>query len=188
MWTRLTCDSFGNVISSPASADGPTQADLPAGPMIARCGPEAAPASHSAAHPLDAANDSRTPATFGLSGSGSSELAALLPSLANRLPAPLIGSLRSKLTWKVLDIGLGLRISRLARSGLTTYGREFGFLATPTATANQGAPSMRKHKGCRGIEVSPQAWCKRMGYPLEWLAAAPCADSATPSSRKSRRK
>ena len=38
-----------------------------------------------------------------------------------------------------------------------------------------------KHPGCRGMEVSPQAFCRRMGYPVEWLYAV----SATQSCRKS---
>ena len=56
---------------------------------------------------------------------------------------------------------------------LTTFGPDFGYLATPTATANQSAPSMMKHPGCRNFvevfgEVSPSAYEYLMGWPLGW--------------------
>lgn len=61
---------------------------------------------------------------------------------------------------------------------LTTFGPDFGYLATPTATANQSAPSMMKHPGCRNFvevfgEVSPSAFEYLMGWPLGWTDLKP---------------
>lgn len=70
------------------------------------------------------------------------------------------------LTWKVAATKSRRRLKfRLVPSDSITGGRASGFLHTPTATANQGAPSMRRWPSCRGIEVSPEAWERRMGLP-----------------------
>lgn len=73
---------------------------------------------------------------------------------------------------------------RLVPSDTITGGRASGFSATPTATANQGAPSMQKHPGCRGLEMTPEAWERRMGYPEGWTDIG-CVPSVTQSSRRS---
>lgn len=82
------------------------------------------------------------------------------------------------LTWKPSGTKLRHRSRfRLVPSDTITSGRATGFLATPTATANQGAPSMQKHPGCRGIIVEPEEWERRMGYPRGWTD---CECSETP--------
>ena len=59
-----------------------------------------------------------------------------------------------------------------------TFGKDFGYLATPTATANQSAPSMSKHPGCRNFvavfgKTSPLAFEWLMGWPLGWTDLKP---------------
>ena len=186
MWKPLTCDGFGNVTFSQESEAGPMPPDLLESPTPCRYGPEAAPASRSAQPQAEKVAACHQKSTSGPSGFASSELAVLLPSLGSRFPLPVLGLMRSLMDWRQRAIPSGRLISRLARLGQTTYGTGSGYLATPTATANQDAPSMQKHKGCRGVVVSPAEWCRRMGYPPEWLAAAPFyGDSETPSSRRS---
>lgn len=66
---------------------------------------------------------------------------------------------------------------------LTMSARGSGSLrvATPTATANQWAPSMQKHPGCRelvriyGPEAYPEAFEQLMGWPIGWTACEPLA-------------
>jgi hypothetical protein len=98
-------------------------------------------------------------------------------------------TLRSRmwfLTWKRTTTKSRRRWKfRLVPSDLITGGRASGFSATPTETANQGCPSMQKWPGCRGIEMTPEAWERRMGYPEGWTHVA-WEPSATPSSRRSR--
>jgi hypothetical protein len=58
---------------------------------------------------------------------------------------------------------------RLVPLDKTTGGRASGFAATPTATANQLAPSMQKHPGCRLIaDLKPETLERRMGFPPGW--------------------
>lgn len=69
----------------------------------------------------------------------------------------------------------------------TTFGSDFGYLATPTATANQSAPSMRKHAGCRNFvkvfgSVTPEAYEYLMGWPLGWTDLKPLATDKCPSA------
>lgn len=49
------------------------------------------------------------------------------------------------------------------------------WLATPTATANQAAPSMQKHPGCRawGGRIDPESFEWAMGMPTGWTECAP---------------
>ena len=79
----------------------------------------------------------------------------------------------SAMTWKPWVIPSGRQFYRLTVSRKTILENGFTLLATPTRTANQAAPSMRKHPGCIGIEVTPQKWRTRMGYPAEWAECAP---------------
>lgn len=84
-----------------------------------------------------------------------------------------VNSTRWWLTWKPLTTKSRRHLKfRLAPSDWITGGRASGFAATPTATANQGAPSMQKHPGCRGLEMTPRAWERRMGYPDGWTDIA----------------
>jgi hypothetical protein len=87
------------------------------------------------------------------------------------------------LIWRGSDTRSRRRLKfRLVPSDTITGGRASGFLATPTATANQGAPSMMKHPGCRDIIMDPEVLEERMGFPKGWTDLG---HSATRSSRKS---
>ena len=60
----------------------------------------------------------------------------------------------------------------------TIYGKEFGYLHTPTCTANFAAQSMQKHKSCRNFtEVfgrpSPTSFEHLMGWPIGWTDLKP---------------
>ena len=58
-------------------------------------------------------------------------------------------------------------------------GRDGGYLATPTATANQWCPSMQKHPGCRGLarafgpSQKTTAFEFLMGWPIGWTDLKP---------------
>ena len=184
MCSQTTCGDTCNAISSQESAGGLSHSSLQDGQLSGQCGQGAVLASLSAQQAEGAVAALDQTSTSGPIGSASSGLDALLPSLASRLPMPLIGLLRCGMTWKAVPMPSGLPISRLARSGLTTYGREFGFLHTPTCAQNMSAPSMQKHKCCRGVIVSAAEFGRRMGYPEAWLSAAPAEALVTPSSRK----
>lgn len=121
--------------------------------------------------------------TSGQIGVLSSLNVALTHSLVSRLSADP-GSIASLLTCGVWTTPSGLRFFRLSASVKTINENGFILWGTPTATANQACPSMRKWPGCRGMEVSPEAFARRMGYQHEWLR---CLDLAMPLSRKSRK-
>jgi hypothetical protein len=72
------------------------------------------------------------------------------------------------LTWKPAATKSKRLKFRLVPSDTIIGGRASGFLATPTATANQSAPSMQKHPGCRGVDLTPEILEKRMGFPIGW--------------------
>lgn len=60
----------------------------------------------------------------------------------------------------------------------TTLGKDIGFLATPTATANQDCPSMMKHAGCRTLVmafgvITGEVFEWLMGWPQQWTALEP---------------
>jgi hypothetical protein len=181
-------DSLGNVIFSPVSEDGRSPQDSPGGPTTANCGPEAARANLSAMPAEVRQREGMIKGTYGQHGDGLSLSADLQPFLESRLPVPLIGSLKCAMTWKAKDMRSRHGLSRLRLLVLTIEGKDCGFLHTPTCAQNMAAPSMQKHKCCRGVVVTPQEFCRRMGYPTEWLRAAPAKASATRSSRKSPRK
>jgi len=70
--------------------------------------------------------------------------------------------------------GIAYRLPTLAR---LTEGIASGLLPTPTTQANQLAPSMQKHAGCRllskmaggvGGVVSPMMYEWQMGFPMGW--------------------
>ena len=185
----LTCPpaisgDIPNAISSPGSVDGPMLSGLPDGQTIVPSGQGLVPVSRF--HPpLEvAAAASKATSISGQSGASLLLQRALATSLANRLPKPpLIGIPSSAMTWRELAMPSGRLTCRLAVSAKIMRAHGFILLATPTATANQSCPSMMKWPGCNGVEVSPEAWCKRMGYPIEWLH---CAPSETQLFRKSR--
>jgi hypothetical protein len=67
------------------------------------------------------------------------------------------GSTRCSLTWKPMATPGGRLLFRLVQKTPPTSDSESGsWLATATATANQLAPSMQKHKGCRAMWPTPR--------------------------------
>jgi hypothetical protein len=67
-------------------------------------------------------------------------------------------STKSLLTWRPMATPGGRLLFRLAPKTLPTSDSESGsWLATATAAANQLAPSMMKHKGCRALWPTPTA-------------------------------
>jgi len=133
-----TCDrqislDIRSVISSPASVDGATRSDSPAGPMLGPYGPD--PALASLSRKQVAALAQQTNATFGPYGAISFSSAALQQSLVSRLRARLqsSGSTLFKLTWKA-DVTPSQRlIYRLRASVLRTSGKDCTSWPTPTA-------------------------------------------------------
>ena len=180
----MTCADIPSATSLPESADGHTPCDSQNGPMTDLFGQVVAPANHSLAQVRGAGCGGMTTDIFGPFGKHSSLNANLALSLESKLPQQGIGLMKYAMTWRAWGTPLGRQFCRLQVSVLTM--RELGctLLATPTATANQDAPSMRKHLGCLGIEVSQRSWRARMGYPVEW---AQCAPMAMPSCRPSRK-
>lgn len=78
------------------------------------------------------------------------------------------GSTRSRMIWKPWITKCGRLGFQLVRAGLTTYGRAVGWSATPTAKANQTAPSMQKWPGCRNVDLTPEVLEERMSFPRGW--------------------
>ena len=61
---------------------------------------------------------------------------------------------------------------------LTTYGKDIGYLHTPTTQGNYCAPSMQKHASCRAWvsvfgRVTPEAQEYLMGWPIGWSGLKP---------------
>ena len=60
----------------------------------------------------------------------------------------------------------------------TTFGKDFGFVHTPTCTANYAAPSMQKWKSCQNFvqafgRPSPKNHEWLMGWPIGWTDFKP---------------
>ncbi len=175
----MTSEDTPKPTSSQGSADGRSPFDWPDGLTIDLFGQVRARVKLSQAR-LEA---EMSQTICGPTGIPSSLQIALEKSLASRLPLKSIGLMASAMTWMHWVTLSGRRFFRLSVSAKTMRALGFTLRATPTATANQASPSMAKWVGCAGIEVTPQTWCQRMGFPAEWLS---CAPSATPSSHKSR--
>ena len=90
------------------------------------------------------------------------------------------------LTWRGADTKSRRRLKfRLVPSDTIIGGRASGFLHTPTRAANMAAPSMQKHKCCRGLEMNPEEWERRMGFPPDWTDLEPLGTPSCPKSQKS---
>lgn len=116
MFEPMTCEDTASVTSSPVLGSGPTPCGSPDGPMTAKSGPEAVPASHSV-RPAKARR-SRTKGTFGQSSFASSKNDDLSFALASRL-RPLTDSLGStlfSLTWTARITPAGRSICALRAS------------------------------------------------------------------------
>jgi hypothetical protein len=120
--THATLRDLRNVISSPASVDGPTPCASPAGPTTDLSGQAPVPANHLAS--LAKAGEQPTSGTCGLSSIASSASVALQSFLANRLHRALDvnGSPECVLTWKEWDMGPQPPICALRASARRTSG------------------------------------------------------------------
>ena len=69
----------------------------------------------------------------------------------------------------------------------TMFGKDIGYLHTPTTMANFCAPSMQKHPGCRNWvkvfgKITPNHYEWMMGWPLGWTDLKPLATDKFPSA------
>ena len=186
---QRTLGDTDRLTGSRALEAGATPSDLRASQTIEKCGPAHVHANHSQARRTGNLQGRTTDAISRLIGYGSSLNAVLARSLVSRLPKPGIGLMASAMKWKLWTTPSGRQFSRLQVSVSTMRAIGFSLSATPTATANQAAQSMQKWPGCRGIEVTPEAWCRRMGFPPAWLNCAPSATQLSqivrqPSSKR----
>ena len=198
-----TSEGSSSAISSPASGDGVTPSDSPAGQMTEPSGLGAVPVSRSRVRAPKLAGTMR--AIFGQRGHGSSASAALTLSLVSRLKARLdtAGSTVFVMTWREKTTPSGRSVCRLVASARHTPGRAFGSLPTPVARdyrngLHSKAALERRKLNSRGVNLNeymermlgrggtlnPRFVCLLMGYPV--LVDA-CAVTAMPSSRKSRK-
>lgn len=141
MSAQLSFLDLLNATSLPVSASGPTPCGKLGGQTIAPSGPDLAHANLSATQA--AAKGLLTSGTFGPTGTGLSDSAALSKSLENRLQAKTegLGSTLYRLTWKHWDLPSGRRICALRASVRRTSGKGCSSMAAwPT-------PSARDHKG-----------------------------------------
>jgi hypothetical protein len=139
MSNPTTCADSHSATSSQASESGATPCAAPDGPMTDLFGLAPVPASPSAAPAK--AKGSKTHATYGRLGTGSSASAALSTSLASRFRALTdgCGSTLFSLTWKAIKTPSGRSLPLLRasvhRTGVTAYG------SWPTPTENDGKGS-----------------------------------------------
>ena len=204
LFDQTTCEGSPNAISSPASADGVTPSDSPAGPMTAKSGREAVPVSRGAWREKAMAPTIR--AIFGQRGFGSSMSAALASSLASRLRVRLDGrgSTAFRFRWKELVTPSGRLIYQRRASAHHRTARGYGSWQTPTTRDGKGQSGkgnrLKRSKngvlhvanlcdqivdlGRQDLVRSTMFRCWLMGFPASWEAARA---TGMPSSRKSRR-
>lgn len=172
-----------NVTSSRESEDGHTLCASQEYPTMNQSGQAVAPVSRSVTQREVAEEGCQARSICGPTCTACCLRAALLTSLGNKSRPLSIGWMLSGLKWKKQTTPSGRSLFRLTLSAQTIKENGFILRATPTTMANHDAPSMQKHRGCRGLVVTPQNWCSRMGFPPQWLIAA----SAMRSFRKSPR-
>ncbi len=182
----MTSEDSRNVISSVVLQDGPTQPDLLDGLMTAPCGPDHAHASPTAAR----ASGSATPtnATYGLSSSDLSRLAARNASLANRLQVLLgtAGSTEYHQIWRKRATPAGLSYWEHTASAHRISGKDY----TGWPTSQSKGPVMVGWATPRAEKTSSESlesWSRRQRkgnvatMPLALQASL--AGWVTPSSR-----
>jgi len=167
MSSQKTLQDTGGYTCSAASPYGTTPSASQAGPTIDRSGQAPALASHS--QQQENAAVQMTLAISGLTGSGSSESAALQSSLVSRLRAKmdLHGSIWYTLTWKVRVTPSQRSIYALRASARRISGK--GFTSWPTPKAATG-----DYQYSRGNHDNPV---------LNLSGAAKLASWATPAGR-----
>ena len=117
------------------------------------------------------------PQTFGRTCSGSSGVSARCMCL-RRTSRGTQSSARLP-TFAGLGMGRVLASFRPEHLELRTSDRDGGYVATPTATANQWSPSMKKHPGCSALAkmFGPGMKCGAfeflMGWPAGWTDLGP---------------
>lgn len=149
-----------SVISSPASVDGPTLCDSPAGQTIAPCG--LAPVRANLSAKQAKAAGLLTSGTYGPRGSTSSVSAALRSSLVNRLKQrlPMAGLILFKMTWKESATPSRRSVSLLRASVLRISGTGCGSWPTPCSQDGpNGGPAQGSDclPGCAVLATWPTA-------------------------------
>ncbi len=189
--TPTTCADSPNATSSPASGCGPTLFDWLDGPTTSPSGPEAAPASPSA--PPVSGSASKTRATFGRHGFGSSASAGLTVSLVSNLMKRTRGSILWRLTWKVTATPSGRLTYRLRASGAhTSASASTGWPTPTTPSGGQSVPhgttvTGRRPDGSKATVTLDMA-AQAAGWPTPMAGSPGTADynpaGNTDSSRK----
>ena len=144
MSEQMSFEGFANGTVLLVSGAGQSPCASPDGPMIGPSGPDRAPASRSARQAK--AKGLTTPATCGLSGSGSSASIALSQSLASRL-APqfaLAGSILFRQTWKVLVTPSGRQCWAHTASAHRTS--DSGCTSWPTPKAEEDGRTLEQYE------------------------------------------
>lgn len=182
-----TSQNMRSATSSLASAAGLSHSDLPGGLTTDLFGP--APARVSRSRQQDAGAASQTNAISGRRGSVSSASAALQRSLESRLIARSFGSTTHLLTWKVLVTPAQRQICRLHARAHLKIAPGSGSYPTPRASGGKAGPDYAKTgRSKTGLSLPTvlggmpnPAWLAwLMGYPAQWISAAP---SGMPLSR-----
>ena len=182
-WPLLTCADSPSVTSSPASADGPTPSDLPAGMMRDLFGLVPVPASRSAQRVVRKVVP--TIAISGRIGRGSSASVALTRSLASRLKAQCGtgGSTLFSMTWKEMVTPAGRHLSRLQVSKRRTFDHASGSSPWPSPMASDGGGGPRPHQTKRGAMLREVT----MGWSNEkapWPTPVAQDDNKTPEAHR----
>lgn len=162
-----TFDLFGNVISSPESAAGPTPLASLAGPATAKSGPR--PFHVSRFRSLDSEKEMPTNATSGPLFTASSPSAALQGLLESRLRAfmDVNGSPEFALTWRQVDMPAGPPLCRLAPSGRHTAGSGSSGAPWNTPTLDTSQRTKRYSQGGHALSLQA-AWPTPMaGTPAQ---------------------
>lgn len=161
---RKSSENIPNVISSPASESGALLSAESDGQTIDLSGPAAALANLS---PQQAAEqDLLTSGTYGLTGTISSESAALQLCLVSRLRQRTrsLGSTLYRLTWKERATPSGRSISALRASAPRISAKDFTGWPTPQAHDAKGSPGAAAQKR-GGFQSSLTSKVKLVGWP-----------------------
>jgi hypothetical protein len=163
--SQATSADSASAISSPASADGPTRSDSPAGPTITTAGP--GPVRVSRFRALDNDKAMSIDAISGPLFIGSSPSAVLQWSLESRLRArtDVNGSPEYVLMWKHWDMPAGVPICALRGRAHLISGN--GCIGWPTPTATDA--KLRAYQYDGGDKSKPRAsltgTLRLCGYP-----------------------